>query len=75
MRSRDGSNYFLFTIFFYLVLSNSLALDASEYLISYRYVVRDAILYDENLQISHAMKKCRGDLSEILFLKNYIDRF
>jgi len=38
----------------------SLALHASEYLISYQYTVKDAILYNESLQIAKSMKKCKG---------------
>jgi len=59
MRSRDGSNYRLLSIctliFFY-----SLNLNANEYLISFRYVVKDSILYNEELQVSKAMQKCHG---------------
>ena len=59
MRSRDGNNYYSLAICS-IILFNSLVLNASEYLISYRYVVKDAILYNESLQISHAMKDCVG---------------
>ncbi len=59
MRSRDG-NRTLSCRFCTLVLLSSLALNASEYLISYRYVVKNAILYNETLQISKAMQKCIG---------------
>jgi len=67
MRSRDGS----FTIllrFCTLILLYTLALSADEYLISYRYVVKNAILYSESLQISHAMKKCHGSAQKTLLL-------
>ncbi len=47
--------YLYITIFF-----NSLALNASEYFISYRYVVKDAILYNESLLVSKSMKTCIG---------------
>ncbi len=57
MRSRDRDRSFLLSIYS-IVLLHSLALSASEYLISYRYTVKDAILYNETLSISHAMKKC-----------------
>ncbi len=69
MRSRDGSNYFLLTICF-LIFYHSLALNASEYLISYRYVVKDSILYNEKLQISKAMTKCNGSLYDSIILKD-----
>ena len=59
MRSRDGNNYRSLAICS-VILFNSLVLNASEYLISYRYVVKDALLYNESLQISHAMKSCIG---------------
>ena len=61
MRSRDGNSYFSLSIpvGFYLLLS-SLALNASEYLISYRYLVKDAVLYNETLEISKTMQKCQG---------------
>ena len=59
MRSRDGNNYQLFAVCT-LIFLNSLVLNASEYLISYRYVVKDLILYNESLQISRAMRKCDG---------------
>ncbi len=70
MRSRDGSNYFSLTICS-LILFNSLALNASEYLISFRYVVKDAILYNEKLQISHTMQKCHGHPTSFITLENY----
>ena len=69
MRSRDGS----FTIllrFCTLVLLSTLLLSANEYLISYRYVVKNAILYNESLQISHAMKKCQGSIQKTLLLNS-----
>ena len=59
MRSRDGNQTRLFSvlsiIFFY-----SLSLSASEYLISYRYVVKDMILYNDSFAVSRAMKQCKG---------------
>jgi len=69
MRSRDGS----FTIllrFCTLIFLYTLALSADEYLISYRYVVKNAILYNESLQISHAMKRCHGFVQKTLFLNS-----
>ena len=59
MRSRDGNNYRSLAICS-LIFLNSLALNASEYLISYRYVVKDLTLYNESLKISRAMKTCHG---------------
>ncbi len=72
MRGRDGNNYRLFAVCS-VILFNSLVLNASEYLISYRYVVKDATLYNESLQISYAMKQCSGtpyDFIELPVLKN-----
>ncbi|MBA1437799.1 MAG: hypothetical protein FAF05_02215 [Epsilonproteobacteria bacterium] len=60
MRSGDGDRSFLRSICTVVFLFASLALDASEYLISYRYVVKDATLFNENLQISPAMQSCQG---------------
>ena len=59
MRSRDGNNYRSLAICS-VIFFNSLVLNASEYLISYRYVVKDAILYNESLLISKTMKSCIG---------------
>ena len=59
MRSRDGNCYCSLAICS-VIFFNSFALYANEYLISYRYIVKDAILFNESLQISHAMKKCSG---------------
>lgn len=59
MRSRDGNNYQTLAICS-VILFHSLVLNASEFFISYRYVVKDATLYNESLQIAKAMKKCDG---------------
>jgi len=59
MRSRDG-NHTLTCRFCSIILFSSLALHAGEFLISYRYVVKDATLYNETLQIAKAMRKCHG---------------
>ena len=67
MRSRDGIST-LSCKFCTLILLTSLALNASEYLISYRYVVKDTILYNETLQISHTMQKCSGTPQKSLIL-------
>jgi len=67
MRSRDGNRTFL-RRFLFITLLSSLALNASEYLISYRYVVKDSALYNETLYVSKAMKKCDGKEQESIFL-------
>ena len=59
MRSRDGNRTFSLRLCS-VILFSSLALNASEFLISYSYIVKDATLYNETLQISKAMKKCSG---------------
>ncbi|MDQ7044967.1 MAG: hypothetical protein Q9M32_03520 [Sulfurimonas sp.] len=72
MRSRDG-NYYRSLAICSLIFFNSFALYADEYLISYRYIVKDAALYNESLQISPAMKPCRGEATsfiELPVLKN-----
>lgn len=60
MRSRDGNHSISLSIRTIIFLLFSLALNASEYLVSYRYVVKDATLYNEQLLVSKAMTKCRG---------------
>ncbi len=68
MRSRDGDNSISFrlcTIIFLFLISS---LEAEEYYISYRYVVKDALLYNESLAVSRAMKKCKGDAYSPLIL-------
>ena len=70
MRRRDGNHYFLLrlsTIIFFFAFS---CLCADEYYISYRYVVKDAILYNESLQVSPAMKKCQGETYQPIVLDN-----
>ena len=69
MRSRDG-NITLSCKFCTLILLCSLALNASEYLISYRYVVKDTILYNETLQIAQAMQKCVGTPQKSLVISS-----
>ena len=68
MRSRDGSSSFLLSVPS-LILLLTLSINAKEYLISYRYVVKDATLYSEKLYISDAMKKCIGTLKKPLLLE------
>ena len=74
MRSRDGNHSFslrLCAIVFIFIISSACA---EEYYISYRYVVKDAILYNESLQISPAMTKCLGNThSEVILEKNKSD--
>ena len=69
MRSRDGNHSLSLSIcsIIFLLFSTTL-LNAEEYLISYRYVVKDASLYNENLHISKSMKKCSGNFFESLTL-------
>ena len=67
MRSRDGNNYRSLAICS-LIFLNSLVLNASEYLISYRYVVKDLTLYNETLLISPAMKPCNGNIKDSIEL-------
>ena len=69
MRSRDGNHNLTFRLCS-IIFFSSLALNASEYLISYRYTVKDAILYNETLHISRAMKKCKGKPQKELILEN-----
>jgi len=67
MRSRDGNYSFLFTIFT-LIIFSSVALNATEYLISYRYVVKNSLLLNEKFQISKAMQKCKGKVYDKITL-------
>ncbi len=60
MRSRDGNRHFTRRLCSVALLFFPLALGASEYLISYKYIVKDATLYNEALFISQSMKKCSG---------------
>lgn len=70
MRNRDGNCAFSFSIYA-IIFFSSLNLWAKEYLISYRYVVKDAILYNESLIISRAMKKCSGEEQKTFIIDNY----
>lgn len=69
MRSRDGNLDFSLSIcsVVFLLLSFS-TLQAEQYLISYRYVVKDATLYNETLHIAKAMKRCVGNPQKELIL-------
>ena len=72
MRSRDGNRNFLLRLCS-VVFFSSLALNAGEYLISYRYVVKDATLFNEKLHISKAMQHCDGEPQTELILENSTD--
>jgi len=75
MRSRDGNHSFTLRLCS-LILLSSLALNAGEYLISYKYTVKNSILYNESLEIAKSMTKCSGDISSeslILPAKNTKD--
>lgn len=69
MRSRDGNRHFS-RRFCSIILFSSLALNASEFLISYSYTVKDATLHNESLLISKAMKKCSGIEQKSIILEN-----
>ena len=70
MRSRNG-NCTLSRSILSLIFLSSLALNASDYLISYRYVVKDAALLNEKLSISKAMTRCKGTLSKAIIIDNH----
>lgn len=70
MRSRDGNLNFSLRLCQLVILFSSLALNASEYLISYKYIVKDATLYNETLLISKAMTKCQGTPQDEFMLMN-----
>lgn len=70
MRSRDGNLNFSLRLCQLVILFSSLALNASEYLISYKYIVKDATLYNETLLISKAMTKCEGSPQDELILQS-----
>lgn len=69
MRSRDGNRNFSLRLCSIIIFS-SLTLTASEHLISYKYIVKDATLYNETLLISNAMTKCNGTPQNELILLN-----
>lgn len=70
MRSRDGDNNFTLRLCS-IILLYSLSLNASEYLISYKYIVKDATLYNETLLVSKSMKKCSGKPYSELLLNSH----
>ncbi len=67
MRSRDGNHSFTLRLCS-IILLFSLALNAGEYLISYKYIVKNAILYNEHLDIAKSMRPCKGVEAQILIL-------
>ena len=69
MRGRDGNRTLLLSVCS-VILFNSLALSASEYLISYRYVVKDILQYNETLHVSKAMRKCKGTPQNSILLEH-----
>jgi hypothetical protein len=70
MRSRNGNYSFTLAIFS-LIFFHSLVLNAaSEYLISYKYTVKNAILYNEDLEISRSMKRCSGTAYDTIIFKS-----
>jgi len=63
MRSRNGNNTSSFSTFISICvcfLYISTFLQADEYFISYRYTVKNSIIYNKVFLISKAMKKCTG---------------
>ena len=73
MRSRDGNRSITRAICSLIFLSSFASLHAKEFLISYRYMVKDATLYNETLHISNSMKKCTGKPEQALILRSYGD--
>ena len=73
MRSRDGNSSITRAICSIIILSSLASADAKEFLISYRYVVKDATLYNDALHISNSMKKCTGKPGQPLVLTSYGD--
>jgi len=67
MRSRDGNNSFTLR-FCTIILLFSFTLHAEEYLVSYKYIVKNSILFNEHLDISKSMQKCQGTPSKTLIL-------
>jgi len=64
MRSGNGDKTRPFSISsITLLLLLSSALFADEYFISYRSVIKDAMIYNETLDVAHAMHKCPQEKS------------
>lgn len=62
MRSRDGNFNLLFSICTLIFCFSNL--NGDEYIISYRYAIKDAILLNDSLDISRAMTPCSGEIGE-----------
>ena len=76
MRSRDGNHSFTRRLCTVIFLFSSLALNAGEYLVSYKYIVKNATLYNESLDISKSMTECEGTPSQtIIFPSPHEDNF
>ncbi|MDA3908017.1 MAG: hypothetical protein PF437_02925 [Sulfurimonas sp.] len=74
MRSRDGNSSITRAICSLILLNSFASLNANEFLISYRYIVKDATLYNETLRISDSMKKCVGKPQKALILTSFGDK-
>ncbi len=70
MRSRNGNFNFSLAICS-VIFFNFTALCADEYLISYRYIVKDATLYNEKINISKTMRKCEGKEKKPIILQSH----
>jgi len=73
MRSRDGNSYPWLTVLSLIFLSFT-TLYADDYLISYRYVVKNSTILNEQLYLSKAMINCDGEESKSIYLdSNHYD--
>jgi len=70
MRSRNGDRPFIRSICTTIIVSSLSFLNAQEYLISYRYVAKNALSYNESFHVSHAMTQCGSQSYEPLILEN-----
>lgn len=73
MRSRNGDRPFIRSICATIIISSLSLLNAQEYLISYRYVAKNALSYNESFYVSHAMTQCGSHSFEPLILENTDD--
>ena len=77
MRSGDGDStkslriFFILTLFVQLFFSTA---NADEYYVSYRYVVKDAMMFNESLHVSKAMKQCGGKSAISIELESHESR-
>jgi len=74
MRSRDGDQTLLrryCSLVVFLCFYSSAVAD--EYLISYRYFVKDATLYNEKLLVAKAMQPCSGTADKTIMLSRNKD--